>query len=276
MPSVKFSLGRLCIALPLAAFALVLADHVGSTPLHRGALWQVVRTCAIAAQTVGVPFPCEQVTLASDDAPGSAIIKSPLYKSEFLLMPLEAAAGVESPAVRGNDSSLLWQRAWETRSMVEARLGRDLPRTSVALVVNSGIARSQDQFHIHVDCVAPSVERKLALYGPKEEGRWQLFRQTLMGQRYWVKAVDKPEPRYHQRHRPHRRRPAQGSRRHVPRQCRGRRRRSRGRPAGLLHPGQLGQGGGRAPDGSQLRDGVKAVSRPARPPGDGMVSTSSS
>lgn len=193
MPSVKLSLGRLCIALPLAAFALVLADHVGSTPLHRGALWQVVRTCAIAAQTVGVPFPCEQVTLASDDAPGSAIIKSPLHRTEFLLMPLEAAAGVESPAVRGDDSSLLWQRAWETRSMVEARLGRDLPRTSIALVVNSGIARSQDQFHIHVDCVAPSVERKLALYGPKEEGRWQLFRQTLMGQRYWVKAVDKPD-----------------------------------------------------------------------------------
>jgi CDP-diacylglycerol pyrophosphatase len=190
---VKLSLGRLCIALPLAAFALVLADHVGSTPLHRSALWQVVRTCTLAAQTVGMPFPCEQVTLASDDAPGSAIIKSPLHKSEFLLMPLEAAAGVESPAVRGGDSSALWQRAWETRSMVQARLGRELPRTAVALVVNSGIARSQDQFHIHIDCVAPSVERKLALYGPKEESSWQLFPQALMGQRYWVKAVDKPE-----------------------------------------------------------------------------------
>lgn len=193
MPSVKLPLGRLCIALPLAAFALVLADHVGSTPLHRGALWQVVRTCAIAAQTVGVPFPCEQVTLASEVAPGSAIIKSPLHKSEFLLMPLEAAAGVESPAVRGEDSSLLWQRAWETRGMVEARLGRELPRTSVALVVNSGVARSQDQFHIHIDCVSASVERKLALYGPKEEGRWQMFPGTLKGQRYWVKAVDKPD-----------------------------------------------------------------------------------
>jgi len=190
---VKLSLGRLCIALPLAVLALVLADHVSSTPLHRGALWEVVRTCAIAAKTVGMPFPCEQVTLASDDAPGSAIIKSPMHRSEFLLMPLEAAAGVESPAVRGDDSSQLWQRAWETRSMVEARLGRELPRTGVALVVNSGIARSQDQFHIHIDCVAPSVERKLAVHGPKEEGRWQLFPQALMGQRYWVKAIAKPD-----------------------------------------------------------------------------------
>jgi CDP-diacylglycerol pyrophosphatase len=177
----------------LAVFALALADGVGSAPLHRDALWQVVRTCTVAAESVGVPFPCEKVTLARQGAPGSAIIKSPLHRTEFLLMPLEAAAGVESPAVRGNDSSQLWHRAWEARNMVSSRLGRDLPRSAVALVVNSGIARSQDQFHIHIDCVAPSVERKLAVDGPKAEGRWQLFPQRLMGQRYWIKAIAKPD-----------------------------------------------------------------------------------
>ncbi|ESZ25388.1 CDP-diacylglycerol diphosphatase [Mesorhizobium sp. L2C067A000] len=177
----------------LTLFVTVSASSVGSAPAHRNALWQVVQTCAFAAAHLGSAFPCEEVVLPKQGGPGSALIKSPRFRTEFLLMPLAAVAGIESPPVREEDSAQLWHRAWEVRNRVSASLGRYLPRTAVALAVNSRTARSQDQFHIHVDCLAASVEKKLASTGPKTEGPWQLFPLALMGKRYWIKAVDRPD-----------------------------------------------------------------------------------
>ncbi|MER9383575.1 CDP-diacylglycerol diphosphatase [Mesorhizobium sp. M0019] len=178
----------LTIALLTAA-----ATDVGSASAHRNALWQVVQTCALAAAHLGSAFPCEEVILPRQGVPGSALIKSPRYRTEFLLTPLTAVAGVESPSVRWQGSSQLWNRAWKARSKVSASLGRHLPRTAIAMAVNSRTERSQDQFHIHIDCVAVSVEKKLVLKGPKVEGPWQLLPLALMGKRYWIKAVDKPD-----------------------------------------------------------------------------------
>ncbi|MER9669205.1 CDP-diacylglycerol diphosphatase [Mesorhizobium sp. M0203] len=166
---------------------------VGSASAHRNALWQVVQTCALAAAHLGSAFPCEEVILPRQGVPGSALIKSPRYRTEFLLTPLTAVAGLESPSVRWQGSSQLWNRAWKARSKVSASLGRHLPRTAIAMAVNSRTERSQDQFHIHIDCVAVSVEKKLVLKGPKVEGPWQLLPLALMGKRYWIKAVDKPD-----------------------------------------------------------------------------------
>ncbi|UVK52438.1 CDP-diacylglycerol diphosphatase [Mesorhizobium sp. AR02] len=171
----------------------VSATTVGYAYVHRKALWQVVQICVLASVRFGVAFPCEDVILPRRGVSGSALIKSPLYRTEFLLTPLTPIAGVESPSVRSLDSSQLWNRAWEARSKVSATLGRHLPRSAIALAVNSRTERSQDQFHIHIDCLAAPVEKKLALDGPKKEGPWHLFPLALMGQRYWIKAVEKPD-----------------------------------------------------------------------------------
>ncbi|MER8520745.1 MULTISPECIES: CDP-diacylglycerol diphosphatase [unclassified Mesorhizobium] len=180
----------LCLTIALLTAAVT---DVGSASAHRNALWQVVQTCALAAAHLGSAFPCEEVILPRQGVPGSALIKSPRYRTEFLLTPLTAVAGLESPSVRWQGSSQLWNRAWKARSKVSASLGRHLPRTAIAMAVNSRTERSQDQFHIHIDCVAVSVEKKLVLKGPKVEGPWQLLPLALMGKRYWIKAVDKPD-----------------------------------------------------------------------------------
>ncbi|UVK46663.1 CDP-diacylglycerol diphosphatase [Mesorhizobium sp. AR07] len=171
----------------------VSATTVGAAAVHRNALWQVVQVCVVASVRLGVAFPCEEVILAREGVPGSALIKSPLLKTEFLLTPLTPIAGVESLPLRSENSSQLWNRAWEARSKVSTSLGRYLPRSAIALAVNSRTERSQDQFHIHVDCLAAPVEKKLALDGPKIEGPWRPFPRELMGQRYWIKAVDKSD-----------------------------------------------------------------------------------
>jgi CDP-diacylglycerol pyrophosphatase len=159
--------------------------------LHRNALWQVVQVCTFAAVHLDVVFPCVKVVLPRPGVLGSVLMKSPRHRTEFLLTPITAVAGIESPPVRLQDSSQLWSRAWEARSNVSAILGRDLPRSAVALAVNSMKSRTQDQFHIHIDCLAAPVEKTLASNGPKTEGPWRPL--LLMGRRYWIKAIDKPD-----------------------------------------------------------------------------------
>jgi len=176
---------------------LLVASSVaaGYAFLKRKILWEMVQTCALASTRFGVPFPCEEVIPTEQGDHGSVLIKSPLHRTEFLVAPITAVAGLESPSARSTDSAQLWNRAWEARQKVEARLGHGLPRSAVGLAVNSRIERSQDQLHIHVDCLLESVERTLALDGPKQDAGWQPFPLILKGRPYWIMAVDEPDLR---------------------------------------------------------------------------------
>ena len=48
------------------------------------------------------------------------------------------------------------------RYFVEERLHTSLPRDAIALAINSSVGRTQDQLHIHIDCIRPDVRRALA------------------------------------------------------------------------------------------------------------------
>lgn len=64
--------------------------------------------------------------------------------------------------------------AWRARFLLKFSSGRQPDRDELALVVNSAIARSQDQLHIHVGCLRPSVQRAIAAAAPRVPvGRWQ-------------------------------------------------------------------------------------------------------
>jgi CDP-diacylglycerol pyrophosphatase len=185
-----------CRKLRLFVTLLVaLSVAAGYAFFKRKILWEFVQTCAPASARLGVAFPCEEVILTKQGDYGSVLIKSPLHRTEFLLAPITAVAGLESPSARSTDSAQLWNGAWEARQKIEARLGHGLPRSAVGLAVNSRIERSQDQLHIPVDCLLESVERTLALDGPKKDAPWRPFPLILKGHPYWIMAVDEPDLR---------------------------------------------------------------------------------
>ncbi|TPK94564.1 CDP-diacylglycerol diphosphatase [Mesorhizobium sp. B2-4-12] len=161
----------------------------------RKVLWETVQTCALTTVRLGTAFPCEEVTLPKDGTFGSALIKSPLHRTEFVLTPISAVAGLESPLAQSIAGAQLWSAAWEARRKVEAQLGRRLPRSAIGLAVNSRNERSQDQLHIHVDCLSKSVETTLALNGPKTGAPWQPFPVILKRRPYWIMALDEPDLR---------------------------------------------------------------------------------
>jgi CDP-diacylglycerol pyrophosphatase len=68
-------------------------------------------------------------------------------------------------------------------------LGRTLPRDAIGLAVNSVQSRTQDQLHIHVDCVSPAVRQAIAAKGSLIGTNWRPFPTEIGDQIYWAKVV---------------------------------------------------------------------------------------
>ncbi len=144
---------------------LVRAALAGGTPAaDRGALWRIVTARCVPAFGEGatLPPPC----LAVDPARGVAVIKDRVGVAQVLVIPTDRITGIEDPALLSPGRPDLWPAAWGARRLVEARLGRALPRDLVGLALNSAMGRSQDQLHIHVDCLRGAVRDQLRRAAP--------------------------------------------------------------------------------------------------------------
>ena len=117
------------------------------------------------------------------------MLKDLVGATQFLLIPTARVAGIESPEVLAPDAPNYFADAWRARSYVEQRAGRGLPRDWVSLAINSAAARSQNQLHIHVDCVRADVRQALATNAGAIGPTWSAFPVPLAGQQYRAIAV---------------------------------------------------------------------------------------
>ena len=89
------------------------------------------------------------------------------------------------------DAPPVFADAWKAKSLVEARLGgKALPREAIALAINSKWSRSQQQLHVHVDCVAQPVAAALADYRGALDAEWRPMTVKLAGQTYLARRLD--------------------------------------------------------------------------------------
>lgn len=145
------------------------------------ALWHVVHDlCVTDARLTGLPAPC----LAVDRRAGWAVLKAPGERTQVLLVPTTRVSGIESPKLLIPGRPNYWQAAWAARRWVEQRAGRAIPREKLGLVVNSVYGRSQDQLHIHVDCVRADVVAELKAHDDEIGPAWTPFPVSLAGERY--------------------------------------------------------------------------------------------
>jgi CDP-diacylglycerol pyrophosphatase len=119
----------------------------------------------------GNAFPCVEADPSGSQTFGRVLLKSPRYRSEFLILPADPVQGVESSVLQQEAANPLWVFAWQSRHNVEGVLHGSLPAEAIGLTVNSSGSRTQDQFHIHVDCVSNAVQRQL-LNIPIRKGAW--------------------------------------------------------------------------------------------------------
>ncbi|AGB23783.1 CDP-diacylglycerol pyrophosphatase [Mycobacterium sp. JS623] len=177
----------------LASALIVLTAGVTAAQANAdpNALWTIVHDQCVPDQLAsGDPAPCARVDIGAGEQRGSAVLKDLVGATQFLLIPTERIPGIESPTLLEPDAPNFFAAAWDARSFVNARAGIDIPRDWMSLAINSAVARSQNQLHIHIDCVRAdireTVNRRIADVGPD----WAPFPEPLRGHPYQAMAVE--------------------------------------------------------------------------------------
>lgn len=167
------------LAVALAAGACARLAAVDSN-----ALWKIVDLrCVPSQQATGTPGQCTTVDLDQR----YAILKDIVGRSQYLLIPTDRITGIESPLVLAPHARDYWVDAWNARSYVGKSVKRTLPDNQLGLEINSQYRRSQNQLHIHIDCMRGDISEALARHAKDtpDEWRWD----TLDGNRYRIMRV---------------------------------------------------------------------------------------
>ncbi len=179
-------------ALAFGALALVVGFPVLSA--NPSALWNIVHEkCEPHWLAANDPAPCARVDMRGGADGGVAILKDLVGVAQYLAIPTRRISGTESPILLAPDAPDLFAAAWSARQFTFERLGKELPRDGIGLAINSALSRSQDQAHIHVDCLRLDIRAELARLAPHIAAGWSPEAVVLDGKPYRVLRIDGPE-----------------------------------------------------------------------------------
>ena len=174
---------RLSVVL-LATAAALFAFTPSACALGRDALWIVVRACVLDSHVTGSPWPC----LSMNRLGTVAVIGDPKRRTQVLVTPTLHVAGIESPWLLTSTAPNYWRAAWAERSWLTRRARQAVPDADVGLAVNSLAGRTQDQLHIHLDCLRPSVRRAIDDHLVEVGERWAAL-PTVLTHRHRYRAM---------------------------------------------------------------------------------------
>ncbi|HEY1942439.1 MAG TPA: CDP-diacylglycerol diphosphatase [Roseiarcus sp.] len=178
---------------PLALFAAVLLSLAAASPARadRMALWTIVHgQCVPHVEAGQGPKPCERVDIEEGESKGFALLKDLHGVAQYLAIPTSRVTGIEDAQILAPDAPNYFAYAWANRDAVEAKLGHALPREAVGVSINSEFSRSQDQLHLHIDCMDKEVAAALEEYKPSLDDQWRVMTVALKGRRYWARRLD--------------------------------------------------------------------------------------
>jgi CDP-diacylglycerol pyrophosphatase len=169
--------GLCAVAMALAPAAVQAADP--------SALWNIVHgQCVPNEQASHNPSPCTAINLSQGVEKGFAVLKDIVGASQFLLIPTARIGGIEDPAILAPGATNYWDGAWQARSDVDDRLHTTLPRDGFALAINSVLGRTQNQLHIHIDCIRSDVRDALHANVDHIGTSWEPLPVALVGRTY--------------------------------------------------------------------------------------------
>lgn len=123
----------------------------------RNSLWKNVQERCLVPAT-----PMHADCVIVDRARGFVLYKDAIGASHYLVIPDQPVSGVEDPRVWRDPQRNAWAFGWQARDVVGRAIGRTLPDTLLGLAINARASRSQDQLHIHVDCISERARDFLA------------------------------------------------------------------------------------------------------------------
>ncbi len=173
------------IAAGSALFIGLFFHAVAAQSANPNALWDIVHgQCAPNEQQHGDPKPCVEVDLKRGAARGFAVLKDIKGATQFLLIPTKRMSGIESRSLLAPRATNYFAQAWKARGFAERVIGRAMPRDTLSLAINSELGRSQNQLHIHIDCIRADVRKVLRSERARIGRRWTPLHEPLAGHRY--------------------------------------------------------------------------------------------
>ena len=150
-------------------------------------LWRIVHDQCVPHQAqFGAPLPCTAVNRAT----GYAVLKDIEGATQFLLIPTARVTGIEDPAILAPNAPNYWQAAWDSANLVQATANHALLREDLSLAINSIHGRSQNQLHIHIDCLREDVRDALREHAAEIGDTWAPFPVPLSGHPYQAMRVE--------------------------------------------------------------------------------------
>ena len=161
---------------------LLLVLAAGCQPIsNRDVLWSIVHgQCVPHAQDVP-PSPC----LAVDTKGGYALLKDRTGATQILLIPTSRVTGIEDPAILAPSAPNYFAEAWQALPRVNALAGGRLAPADLSLAINAETGRTQDQLHIHLDCLTEDTKATLAAHSAAIGPMWARFPVPLGGRDNW-------------------------------------------------------------------------------------------
>ncbi|WP_173584567.1 CDP-diacylglycerol diphosphatase [Acetobacter musti] len=190
----------------LAGACLALTAATAAHAKNPDALWHIVHERCVPLQTgTGSAAPGNASDSSTGTPPGKgpctvldmphriAVLKSIEGRSQYLLIPTDRTPGMEASSLRDPATPDYFAHAWTQVSRVGEGYGVRLPRGDVALAINSQDGRSQNQLHIHVECIRPDV--KVALYYMRSAvgTTWTPLPAPLLGHPYRAMRINTPD-----------------------------------------------------------------------------------
>jgi CDP-diacylglycerol pyrophosphatase len=152
------------------------------------AFWKIVHDQCVPGQTSHHdPAPCASVDLTDR----WAVLKDINGKTQFLLIATDLVTGIEDPSILASNAPNYWKAAWAAGRFVRQRAPSALTSDEMSLAINAEGARSQNQLHIHVDCIRSDVRDALRLMQAQIGTTW--IRASIAGQDYETRLVSTDE-----------------------------------------------------------------------------------
>ena len=169
----------------LVVFSAAVAIGWPASAGERGLLWRVVQTCVANHTLTGASFPCLDVEMPTGHDAGYAVLRAPLERLHIIVTPTVRTIGIEAERLRAADAPSYFHDAWLARHFVTDVLTLKPGRSDLAMAVNSRPGRSQDQLHIHVNCLRQDVHRALR-QRKTNSATWVALSILPHAPRYWA------------------------------------------------------------------------------------------
>lgn len=148
------------------------------------------------------PIPCIAVNLTEperagrDQQPtksGDVLLKDTRGLAQLLLLPTGKVSGIEEESLSDMQATNYFSDAWRDRRYLQELAAHSLKSDDVVLAVNPKVlangcaGRSQNQLHIHIDCVNEEAKKELEKTKASINNSWSRKTISVLGHEYYAR-----------------------------------------------------------------------------------------